>query len=992
MATRLARRGSRAVAPNHAAVSGGAATVGAVHATAATAAGTPTVDGGTVVARAYAAASPPTTAATDPAPLSLGTEFYVAADGTVSQIHFWQPTIGADGSTRTVGIYQVSTGTLVQATETLTVAGTGWQTKTLATPVPITAATRYKVVVFHPAGQYAATTNYYDTGAGSADHVVGALTIPNNADAAVGQGTLIYSGAIGWPSVTWNATNYWNDVSVVTPAVVAGPSVRAYSEATPPTDADTGDHAQVTAGMEFYVSANSWISQIHFWQPTTRSETTDRICGIYRVSTGTLVGTTETLPVTGVGWQTKTLLTPVPVLANTRYKVAVYHPHGSYALSWNYYNSGAGATDLVNGVLTIPSNANATTPGQGTGTWATGITYPANSDGASNFWIDLTVASTAAVSVTVNAPVATTISGPTSIGLGWTLTPSMVGLTPFGIDGASLPVYTTPPSHIVPAGTHLYRQKIVDWLDCSEGHLTFDQCFFQPVSGNVGLGSPMLTTQDRPLRGPVYIKDCEYSGTSLSTYEQAWIGFQTGCFNISRTYMHHSGSGFNTYDTREATGADILIDNNVVDNLIAYGDPNAGGNHESGFTVRDLVLTENANRKLTVRDNNIVAAGANVSGVVLIQPNDFPVNNVTISGNSFAGHGFELRLEDDESRFPGRSYHNMRAMNNRFVTPEYGAAYLGGTGEGWAQWDENYVYDGSTPTVDDIIYNGGSVTITPGAQPDCKGAVVTEPISSVLLIDPATTGGVQPVGQSGYTLKLSEEFGGAVDAVNPAGGRVKFRSDGPQWSSWYSDSLAGAGDAQHSNNPGREKEYYDIPNIGVTGGNLVLTAINDSVHSGIGLPYSSGMVASDSAHSYLYGYVEARIRCSGVGGTWPAFWLLAQDYKWPPEIDIVEQFGTDTNSRTTTFQNTGGGATGSLNLTASGANTVSAFHTFGMKWTSTEMRFFVDGTQYAIETNTACIPQKPMYVVLNLAVDGNQTINSGAFPTTFLVDYVRVWQ
>ena len=280
-----------------------------------------------------------------------------------------------------------------------------------------------------------------------------------------------------------------------------------------------------------------------------------------------------------------------------------------------------------------------------------------------------------------------------------------------------------------------------------------------------------------------------------------------------------------------------------------------------------------------------------------------------------------------------------------------------------------------------------AATATAAAVPAVTGG------TGLVLIDSATTGGVQPVGQSGWTLKFSEEFtGSTVTTTDAPNGRIKFRSDGPIWSAWYSANLTGSGDVQHSNNPGREKEYYDLPQLTLAGSNLVLTAVHDLAHNGIGLPYTSGFAATDTAYSFLFGYVEARIRCSGVGGTWPAFWLGAVDYTWPPEIDIVEQFGTDTNTRTTTYLNTGGGSTGSLQLASSGVNIVSGFHVLGMKWTSTALTFYVDGTQYGIETNTACISQKALYVLLNLAVDGNQTINSGAFPTTFLVDYLRVWQ
>jgi hypothetical protein len=179
-----------------------------------------TVESGPVVtARAYEFASPPLTATADAGPLSLGTEFYVTTTGIVTQIHFWQATSGADASARTVGIYTVSTGTLVQATETLTVAGAGWQTKTLAIPVPVTANVRYKAVVYHPVGAYASTSAYYSTGPGGVDLFTGALTVPSQGNAtSPGQSTYNYASNISYPTSMFGSSNYWIDLTVATPA------------------------------------------------------------------------------------------------------------------------------------------------------------------------------------------------------------------------------------------------------------------------------------------------------------------------------------------------------------------------------------------------------------------------------------------------------------------------------------------------------------------------------------------------------------------------------------------------------------------------------------------------------------------------------------------------------------------------------------------------------------------------------------------------------
>jgi hypothetical protein len=39
----------------------------------------------------------------------------------------------------------------------------------------------------------------------------------------------------------------------------------------------------------------------------------------------------------------------------------------------------------------------------------------------------------------------------------------------------------------------------------------------------------------------------------------------------------------------------------------------------------------------------------------------------------------------------------MRAINNRLLPTEYGPARVAGSGEGWTQWEANYLYNASAP-------------------------------------------------------------------------------------------------------------------------------------------------------------------------------------------------------------------------------------------------------------------------------------------------------
>jgi hypothetical protein len=282
--------------------------------------------------------------------------------------------------------------------------------------------------------------------------------------------------------------------------------------------------------------------------------------------------------------------------------------------------------------------------------------------------------------------------------LGWQVTPQNIGLAPFGLTCSSLPELSadTWPGHTVPAGTTISRKRLTGWYDLSQGNITISQSCIQPLPGYVGIGTESLTTwnTNRPLQGPVTIKDSEFDGSLLSDHDAAWIGFMIGAMSIYRTYVHHSGSGFNTYGSYEKTGADIVLENNFVNDLVAYGDPNNGGNHESAYTARDLDISTNANRQLIVRNNHFVGDGKNMSGTLFLQPNDTDVNNMTISGNLNEGtDGYQLYIDQDPSRFGGSTYKNLKIVNNRMTNGGFGAVFVRDGVPAFAQWQDNYIYN-----------------------------------------------------------------------------------------------------------------------------------------------------------------------------------------------------------------------------------------------------------------------------------------------------------
>jgi hypothetical protein len=156
----------------------------------------------------------PTDAST--APISLGTEIALSATGWVTALHMWRATLSETGPV-TGAIYNVATGVQVPGTAvTYTLSGTGWQTVTLATPVQLSASTRYIVVVHHT-DRYAGTASYWTSGPGGSGITNGILTAPPNSavvTAPVGQGRYTEAGTIQAPTSTFNGGGYWADLDV----------------------------------------------------------------------------------------------------------------------------------------------------------------------------------------------------------------------------------------------------------------------------------------------------------------------------------------------------------------------------------------------------------------------------------------------------------------------------------------------------------------------------------------------------------------------------------------------------------------------------------------------------------------------------------------------------------------------------------------------------------------------------------------------------------
>jgi beta-glucanase (GH16 family) len=257
--------------------------------------------------------------------------------------------------------------------------------------------------------------------------------------------------------------------------------------------------------------------------------------------------------------------------------------------------------------------------------------------------------------------------------------------------------------------------------------------------------------------------------------------------------------------------------------------------------------------------------------------------------------------------------------------------------------------------------------------------------------------GIKMFGQvpDGYGLVWADEFN---DARTPEG-KPALRPDKGEW--WYETGGNGWGN--------NELQYYVA---GTTFYNDTLAAISDGTlkikalkKKYYGMEYVS--IRMNTSNSWTYGYFEARAKLPGGKGVWPAFWMMPKNFQsWPldGEIDIMEYVGYDPNvvhaSVHTEAYNHKIGTQKTSTLKISNAET--EFHVYGLEWTETRIRGFVDGELYFTFSNDGTGNKKtwpfnaPFYLKLNLAIGGDwggaMGVDTQIFPSTYEIDYVRVYQ
>ena len=185
-------------------------------------------------------AVPALASADDPAAVELGVRFRPSVNGFVTGVRFYK---GAANTGTHVGKLWTSGGTLLATAVFSNESASGWQTVTFSSPIAVTANTVYVASYFAPNGGYAVNANYF----ASTGMTNGPLYLLRDGEAG-GNGLYRYGAGGGFPSSTYQASNYWVDVVFTTAGVapdLTPPTVTASTPAGSATAVPTS--ATVTA-------------------------------------------------------------------------------------------------------------------------------------------------------------------------------------------------------------------------------------------------------------------------------------------------------------------------------------------------------------------------------------------------------------------------------------------------------------------------------------------------------------------------------------------------------------------------------------------------------------------------------------------------------------------------------------------------------------------------------------------------------------------------
>lgn len=195
----------------------------------------------------------------------------------------------------------------------------------------------------------------------------------------------------------------------------------------------------------------------------------------------------------------------------------------------------------------------------------------------------------------------------------------------------------------------------------------------------------------------------------------------------------------------------------------------------------------------------------------------------------------------------------------------------------------------------------------------------------------------------------------------------------------------------------QELQYYTEDNTVVENGVLKITARRESSN---GFDYTSSRLNTLNKFSFTYGRIEIRAKLPEGGGTWPALWMLGENFPdvgWPEtgEIDIMEHRGNQQDVIHGSLHLPGNFAGNAITQSTTVSGVSDEFNNYTVEWTENKILFAVNDEVFHEYNNTSETPfNNPFFLILNVAMGGTfgGDIDPDFTESTMEVDYIRVYQ
>ncbi|MBX2963059.1 MAG: family 16 glycosylhydrolase [Cyclobacteriaceae bacterium] len=222
----------------------------------------------------------------------------------------------------------------------------------------------------------------------------------------------------------------------------------------------------------------------------------------------------------------------------------------------------------------------------------------------------------------------------------------------------------------------------------------------------------------------------------------------------------------------------------------------------------------------------------------------------------------------------------------------------------------------------------------------------------------------------------------------------EFNGSGSPDSQFWGYDLGGGGWGN------QESQIYtnNTTNVRQEDGRLIIDVIKS------GNTWTSARIKTQNKLSFKYGKIVFRAKLPTGVGTWPALWMLGDNFPsvgWPAcgEIDIMEHVGRNPNVVMCALHNPSsyGDTQNKSSINIPSATT--EFNEYAISWNEDRIIFYVNDVPYYTYSPTTKTPANWPYdaghfMIINLAIGGTLggTIDANLTSARLEVDWVRVYE